>query len=198
MANYLAIRDRRLQGGVPSRPRLRIVNTDAKTSINVAFREIYWESRNSGKIDTLFILCHGYAGENQRAAVSMDAGGMGLQLGREDMTQGNVNIWTAIKDLVTNIVVYSCAAANTEAGNEGTDADGRYLMGALAIYTNANVYAADRIQWYNTWQGKPNGAFDWGAWEGELWYFPPSGAAASPVPLGPPVEFGDVISGAAP
>lgn len=54
---------------------------------------------------------------------------------------------TAIRNKVQNIVVYACAAANTERNNEGTTSDGRYLMGALAIHTNASVFAADRIQW---------------------------------------------------
>jgi hypothetical protein len=61
----------------------------------------------------------------------------------------NVAMWTAIHRKVEHIIVYSCGAANTERRNQGTRADGRYLMGALAIHTNANVYAADRIQWYH-------------------------------------------------
>ncbi len=195
---YLALRDRRLQGGVPARPRLYIINTNESTPLAAVFREIKATVRAAGKFHTMFVLCHGYAGENVRAQVSMDAGGMGLQLGKEDVLHSNVDRWAAIKNLVENIVVYSCAAANTERGNEGTTADGRYLMGALAIHTNANVFAADRIQWFNTWQGKANGAFDFGAWEGQLWYFPPSGVPPTKISGGPPVEFSDVVSGSAP
>jgi hypothetical protein len=44
----------------------------------------------------------------------MDAGGMGLQLGREDVLHGNVAMWRAIAGRVSNIVVYACAAANAE------------------------------------------------------------------------------------
>ncbi len=195
---YLALHDRRLLGGVPARARLYIVNTNESIPLARAFHEIQATVRAAGKIHTMFILCHGYAGENTRAGVCMDAGGMGLELGREDVMHDNVHHWASIKGRAENIVVYSCAAGNTERGNEGTDADGRYLMGALAIHTNANVFAADRIQWYNTWQNKSDGAFDWGAWEGRLWYFPPSGGPPTKVCGGAPVEFGDVLSGTAP
>jgi hypothetical protein len=103
----------------------------------------------------------------------MDAGGMGLQLGREALLHTNVSRWKAVAGACRNIVVYACAAANTEAGNEGSLADGKYLMGALAIHANATVYAADRIQWYDPKK------MDFGKWEGNLWAFTPSGTPAS-------------------
>ncbi len=194
MPGYVALWDARLQGGIPTRPNLTIVNTDGNTPLSSAFAQISGAARsNGGKIKTMFVLCHGYAGENTRAAVCMDAGGMGLQLGKENVLHANVAMWNAIKDTVTNVVVYACAASDTQAGNEGTTADGRYLMGAMAIYTNAMVYAADKIQWYNV----NNGAFDFGAWEGKLWQFPPTGAPPAIVPF-PPVEIGDVFNGTAP
>lgn len=197
MPSYMTIRDRRLQGGVPARPNLAIVNTDENTGLASVFSKVNARAGQvGGKIGTLFILCHGYAGENTRAAVSADAGGMGLQLGREDILHDNVDRWRAIKNKVENIVVYSCAAADTEAGNEGTTADGRYLMGALAIYTNAHVYAADRIQWYVRYGNLPNGRYDFGAWEGQLWHFPPSGAPPSQVTRAP-VELSEVFAGGA-
>lgn len=162
-------------------------NTDGSTPLNNAFSRVNTAVQlNGGKLHTIFILCHGYAGSNNNAQVSMDAGGMGLQLGREDVTHGNVSIWETIKNKTDNIVVYSCAAANTEAGNEGSAADGRYLMGALAIHTNAHVYAADRIQWY-----QPSN-YDFGNWEGHLYHFPPSGEPGSRATR-PPKELKDVI-----
>lgn len=196
MSAYIALRDRRLSGGVPARSGLYIINTDGSTSLRRAFATINAAARNSGKIRAMFILCHGFAGSNVRAQVSMDAGGMGLQLGSENVFHRNVSMWTAIQDKVENIIVYSCAAANTEPGNAGTTSDGRYLMGALAIHTNAHVYAADRIQWYNTYNDLSNGRFEFGEWEGQLFHFPPSGEPPTIV-AAPPVEFSDVMSGAA-
>jgi hypothetical protein len=196
LASYLTLRDRRLEGGVPSRRNMFIVNTNASTSLTTAFSEINAYSARAGGLHSMFIMCHGYAGQNVFRQMSMDAGGEGLQLGREDVLHGNVSLWNAIKNRVQNIVVCSCAAANTEAGNRGTTSDGRYLMGALAIHTNASVYAADRIQWYDTYKNLANGRFEFGTWEGYLWHFPPSGAPPTHV-AGPPVEFSDVMAGTA-
>lgn len=198
MGHYLALRDTRLSGGVPARSKLSIINTDATTLLVSVFHQIKAVSAYAGgRINTIFILCHGYAGANEKARVSMDAGGMGLHLAREDVLHANVVRWEAIKGTVDNIVVYACAASDTQPGNAGTTADGRYLMGALAIHTNATVYAADRIQWYSTYHDLPNGAFDFGPWEGHLWRFPPEGAPPRVV-LRAPVEFDDVLAGHAP
>lgn len=197
MARYFALRDRRLEGGVPARNNLSIFNTDAGVPLSNAFNSISATARASGgKIHSLFILCHGYAGSNPNAGMSIDGGGMGLELGREGVFHRNVALWASIANKVDNIVVYSCAAADTQSGNEGTTADGRYLMGALAIHANATVYAADRIQWYSTHNNLSNGRYDFGGWEGNLLRFPPNGNP--PVIVGrPPVEFSDVMSGSA-
>jgi hypothetical protein len=195
VAEYLALRDRRLQGGVPARPRLHIVNTTDTTPLRRAFREI--NNAGAGKLHTMFILCHGYSGQDQNGGSCGDFGGEGLELGRENMLHDNVQDWTAIKDKVSNIVVYSCAAANTEAHNVGTTADGQYLMGALAIYTNAVVYAATRIQWYRRHNGLPNGRYDFGRWEGQLLKFKPSGDHPRAVRRAP-IELNDVFGGSAP
>jgi hypothetical protein len=196
MLTYIALRDRRLIGGVPNRPHLHVINTNKWTRLRHVFTDIRYIARRFGRIHAMFVLCHGYGGRNEREGVSMDAGGMGLELGREDVRHTNVYLWDSIKNTVENIVVYSCAASNTEIGNEYTTADGRYLMGALAIHTNADVYAADRIQWY-VGRGLSNRYFDFGAWEGQLWHFPPTGANPCRVDS-PPVEFADVVSGTAP
>ncbi len=188
MFEYLIIRDRRLAGNMPLvSGALLTCTVDGSTPLTNAFARVNASAVVAGgKLNTIFILCHGYAGTNNAAGVCMDAGGMGLQLGRDDVTHGNVAIWDAIKDKTDNIVVYACAAANTEGGNEGTTADGQYLMGALAIHTNSNVYGADRIQWYQTRN------FDFGSWEGNLMHFPPSGSGGTIV-SSPPIELSDVI-----
>lgn len=196
MARYIALRDRRLNGGVPARPSLTIINTDGHTRLSNAFGAISQAGR-SAAAHSMFIMCHGYAGTNRSAGTCMDAGGMGLQLGFENVLHGNVGLWSAIAGKVGNIVVYSCAAANTESGNEGTTSDGRYLMGALAIHTGATVYAADRIQWYRRYNNLPNGRFEFGAWEGRLLRFPPDGTPPTEVARAP-VEFSDVMAGTAP
>jgi hypothetical protein len=183
MPNYLIVRDKRLVGKLVTR--CPVINVDSTTPLSSLLSKIKISAHHKS-IDALFILCHGYAGTNNKAQVCMDAGGMGLQLGAENLLHTNVSRWQAIAGICKNIVVYSCAAANTESGNEGSTADGKYLMGALAIYADTNVYAADRIQWYD-----PK-TMDFGEWEGNLWAFTPSGIPASMTPAAP-VEIGEVM-----
>ncbi len=188
MFQYLIIREQRLTGTLPFVPGALITcNTNASTTTNQIFSRVNTATAlNGGKLNTIFILCHGYAGSNNNVGMSMDAGGMGLQLGKDDLKHNNVDKWTAIKNKTENIVVYSCAAANTERGNEGSNADGKYLMGALAIYTNANVYAADRIQWY----GPTN--YNFGSWEGDLYRFSADGSPANRIAR-PPIELSEIL-----
>lgn len=193
---YMVVRDRRLHGGVPARHGVAIQNVDAGTPLRVVFNHVTHFAA-SGKIHCLFLLCHGYAGVDLRLHVSMDAGGMGLQLGKDDVKQSNVNAWMAIKDRVENIVIYACAAADTQPGSEHTAADGRYLMGALALCTNANVYAADKIQWYFMHKGMPHGAYEFGTWEGKLYRFS-NRTGQGTVVRSAPVELSALLNGTAP
>jgi hypothetical protein len=123
----------------------------------------------------------------------MDAGGMGLQLGTDGLTLSNVTLWAGILNLATNIVIYACAAADTQPDNVGTTADGKLLMGQLSGFTGSLVYAADLIQWYTS----TNNIINFGGWEGNLWQFNPNGTA--PVIVnGAPVELTAVYNGTAP
>ena len=168
MGDYLIVRDQRLEGTLSASCDVWTVNRN--TSVASLISNIKSSTDANGALDTIFVLCHGFAGVNRRALMSMDAGGMGLQLGSDGVLHTNVALWDDMAGSCSNIVVYACAAANTEQGNEGSTADGKYLMGALAIHSNATVYAADRIQWYD-----PD-SMDFGDWEGNLWCFSPSGA----------------------
>jgi hypothetical protein len=193
---YMVLRDKRLMGGVPARRHFEIFNLSAAVSLRAAFVAIN-RYASGGRIDTLFILCHGYAGVDRHLSLSLDAGGMGLQLGREGVKHENVGAWREVRGKIKRIVIYACAASDTQPGNELTKADGKYLMGALALATGADVYAADRIQWYRTFEGLRAGAFDFGEWEGTLSMF--SGESGLPrVVHAPPVELSRVFRGTAP
>lgn len=196
MGNYAILRDIELEGGVPARPGLTIINTGRDRSLHAAFRSIK-AAAGSGSLDCLFVLCHGFSGENLRTQQSIDAGGEGLLIGREELLHSNVSMWQAINGAVNQIVIYACAAANTEPGNEYTDADGMRLMAELATYSGAQVYAADRIQWYNTHNNADNGRYIFGSWEGSLYEFNPGTTATRRVPRAP-VELSEVFGGTAP
>lgn len=183
MEAYFVLRDRRLAGGVTKAPGLYIENTDENTSLMKAFATINRAAKVSGTLDTLFIFCHGFVRdeEDQIREQSYQAGGGGLELGKEGVNVSNVSLWSQIKNNVQNIVVYACGAADTLPGAEGTKYDGQYLMGALAIHTNANVFAADQTQYY--WRAKdlPNGRYFFGKWDGILYQFSPDGASPTVV-----------------
>ena len=188
MSRYVILHDRRLIGQTPFRTSIATLEVDENTSLVPVLTIITSLSQLDGT-QGLFILCHGYAGVNNRGKACADAGGMGLQLGMEGIMHDNVASWRAIRGAVLNIVVYACGAADTQAGNQGTVADGRYLMGALAIYTGATVYAADRIQWYTT---GGSGVIDFGAWEGTLWMFDPSGSSTPAPGNRVPIELSEI------
>lgn len=192
MSEYVVIRDSRLQGTMPGVftswwNDLNIINTSDSTPLSSAFSQIKQYKREHGELNTMFILCHGYAGSSNNLRMSGDVGGQGLQLGMEGVFHGNVSMWEDTRRTVSNIIVYACAAANTEAGSELTTEDGEYLMGALAIHTDATVYAADRIQWYTP------SDFNFGQWEGRILRFSPSGASPQEVHE-VPIEFSDLTS----
>jgi hypothetical protein len=193
MAEYVMVRDLRVHAGIPSRPNLGIINTDARTPLSWVFQRINAYAR-LGRIHALFVLAHGRAGFDAKprtdgftsyegpGGVCKDAGGMGVSVGTEGIRHGNVEKWYAIRGKAENIVLYSCGAADTQPGNEFSLADGRYLMGALAICTGANVYAASAIQYFSKYKHLPNGRFILSDWRGVLYHFPPDGTAPKAVP----------------
>jgi hypothetical protein len=202
---YVMIHDRRVPGGIPARPDLGIINTDEMTRLRFVFARIH-RFAHRAPIDTLFILAHGKGGMNAKPAqddvhsymrpggVCLDAGGMGVKLGAEGIRHYNVEMWRAIRGAVRNIVLFSCAAADTQPGNVGTLADGQYLMGALAIHTGATVFAANRIQYYSRWHGLAHGRFNHSAWSGILYKFSPVNGAGTPARDNKaPVEFAVVM-----
>lgn len=183
MSKYVIARDTRLLGTFESglqqtHPDLLMLSSSASVPLASLFSGMIGAQGGQSSVPdrTLYVLCHGFAGSSAQRQQSGDFGGMGLQLGMEGVLHSNVNRWDKIRNVFRDIVVYACGAGDTQAGSEGTTADGRYLMGALAIHTGANVFAADRIQWYR------RTGFNFGNWEGQLYRFPPSGG--NPVPVG--------------
>jgi hypothetical protein len=189
---YVVLRDRRAPGGVPSRPHMLIINTNKESPLNHAFSAIR-ACRTHGPIHSLFLICHGVTGRDQKELVSREGiGGEGLALGLGGVQHSNVAQWISIRDMVQNIVVYACNAAETQAGYVGTANDGKYLMGALALHTRATVYAGDVAQ--VAMQSGAKSALEFGKWEGQLWRFRPDGCAGVPVAKAP-VEYNEMLRG---
>jgi hypothetical protein len=174
MPKHIILHDQRLFGGTPLLRQSVSFPLGGATPVAAALNFVGSQARVD-ELLSLSILCHGYAGIDTQARVCGDFGGMGLQLGREGVMHSNVGLWQAIRGMVPRIVVYACGAADTQSHNRGTAADGRYLMGALALATRAEVFAADRIQWYSTRGGR----IDFGRWEGQLLRFDPRGGSSA-------------------
>jgi hypothetical protein len=174
--NNVVLHDRRLSGNSPTLVAKKVFHIDATNNLQGVFQTIRSYGQTNGGIDDLVILCHGYAGGDSVGQRSADGGGLGLQLGSEDLTINNVDLCRILVGVVRNIFIYACAAADNSFSHGNPARDGQRLMGSIAIYANATVYAGDRIQWY---YARPR--IDFRTWEGRVWRFLPNGAPASVV-----------------
>src|SRR5262249_13992769 len=139
---YLALRDKRMKGKIFARENLAIINTDADTPVTQAIGQIKAIAKWRGKIDTMFILCHGWESQDLAHAMFKDEGGWGLEIGKEGIDVNSVSLWKGVSGVISNIVVYGCGAAHTTRKKEGKDGDGRFLMKQLASFTKATVFAS--------------------------------------------------------
>lgn len=183
MYEYLMLRDTRLEGNartIGGAVNQCLVNQNI--SLPTAFSRINSTAKMYGKIKTLYILCHGYG--NGPDWDVLWRGGLGLQLGKEDLTTANVSSWAAIKDSVATIVVHSCGAAYSGPSimSPSTPGTGQTLMSDLARYTNAVVFAADKLQWYS------KSGLNFGEWEGTVYMFLPSPGGFKLAGLAPQID----------
>lgn len=180
---HYVLHDKRVRVQIPSTPHLTVLHTQKGAPLHPLLLRVA-EAGRATPLNTLFIVAHGVETSwNFEDAVCSPtiSGGRGIALG-EGVRHTNVANWSILANRVKHIVVYSCSAADTGKGNEGTDADGFYLMGALAIHTNAYVYASQSVQIYTLHRG---GLLHLGKWEGELLRFPPTGAPPQTVRQAP-------------
>jgi hypothetical protein len=140
----------------------------------------------TNKLRTLSVCCHGYeAGvADERAAMSYQGGGFGLELGADNLTWETVSAFSALNGKFVSdgiLEIYSCAAAADSSGGTGFTGNGMLLMRELAGHAGATVRASDTIQLYTagvedwgivSWY---NGV-DFGEWEGNVWLFTPDGS----------------------
>jgi hypothetical protein len=84
-----------------------VIVTNGGTSLSIAFAAINDFAKKQGKIDYLFIMCHGFESTWKMGEISWLAGGLGMQLGMENLLAINVHLWTLIKNAARNIVVFA-------------------------------------------------------------------------------------------
>jgi len=93
--------------------------------------------------------------------------------GATKLSRGNVHKLLSLNGLVSSIVVYSCAAADTTPGNEGKVGDGKMFMSEIAAWSGATVFASDQTQLYG--RSGSMQEINMGDWEGTVFEFDPNG-----------------------
>jgi len=140
----------------------------------------------SNKLRILSICCHGFEAivSDERAAMSYQGGGFGLELGADNLTWETVSAFSALNGKFTSngiLEVYSCAAAQDSSDGYGFTGNGRLLMRELAGHSGATVRASDATQQYTAgvvdiWVASWYEGVDFGDWEGNVWLFHPDGS----------------------
>ena len=190
MAKRLVLLDFRLTGMVTDGIG-EIIHVGGGTDIQKAFNKIATKARAVGGLDDLLICCHGFEMilEDYDNSVSFMSGGYGLQLCNENLTLANVGVTGVLKSApplvptVKRIVVFSCAAADSNRAARNAGSEGKRLMGSLALTTGARVVASDATQYYRAIPsiaqslrsagGKNDWRIDFGEWEGNVFEFSP-------------------------
>lgn len=172
----MLVHDTRLLGNTPNLAP-NVYRVGGNTPLLQALGWIAAYAKSQQGLDKLIIMCHGSAaGVHDSSANESDIEtGYGLLVCKEHLNSSNVGVMAILKGLVQEIELLACGPARTRPGAENTNADGWRFCRELAAHTNAMVIAATEIQYYQTaWRTHQ---IDFGAWEGPVMKFSPSGAA---------------------
>jgi hypothetical protein len=195
MAKRLVLLDSRLIGMVTDGIG-EVIRVGASTEIRQAFDKVALHAFARGGLDDLLICCHGFEAlfEDYDGQLSFMSGGFGLELCAENLSLANVGVTAVLRSippevpLVKRIVVFSCAAADTHRLTKNLGADGKRLMGAMALMTGARVVASTATQYYHlipsvaqslrSAGGEDDWRIDYGEWEGDVFEFSPADGSA--------------------
>ena len=173
----MLVHDTRLIGNTPNLAP-NVYRVGGTTPLRHALGWISTYAKSQQGLDKLLIMCHGMAAAFHDGAARESASdlGYGLLFCRERLTLGNVNVTAILCGLVKEIELLACGPARTRPGAENTAADGWRFCRELAAHTNATVIAATQTQYYQmAWRTHQ---IDFGAWEGPVMKFTPSGGAS--------------------
>lgn len=195
MAKRLVLLDFRLTGMVTDGIG-EVIRVGGGTDISKAFAKVARRARELGGLDDLLICCHGFENvlEDFDHSLSFVSGGFGLQLCSENLTLANVGVMGVLNaappllPIVRRIVVFSCAAADTNRAARAAGSEGRRLMGSIALNSGARVVASDATQYYRAIPslaqslrsagGENDWRIDFGEWEGKVFEFSPDDGTA--------------------
>jgi hypothetical protein len=161
------IYDDRLEGSDP-KGNFWMLKVGEQVGISVAIsRTLARAAQHGGKLGSLLIMAHGIEDNEE--------GGYGLLFCREDLTHNTVHMFSPLKGKIGKIVLLACGAAHVAKGKDGGEGDGDFLCRRLARATGAWVKASTYRQEYVTWSWEKSWGNDFGEWEGDCWWFDPTG-----------------------
>ena len=179
MPGTMLLHDARLEGRAPSIAE-NTYEVDKDTDLHHALRWIAWYANSRAGLRHLWVMCHGFYGNELQGKLQMSSPdetlGFGLQLCKQGLDRSNVDQTYVLKGHVSEITLYACGPANTRRGLEGTFADGRMFCSELAYCSGATVIAASQTQLYDT--SFFGNVIDFGTWEGPVFRFSPDGSVS--------------------
>lgn len=197
MPKRMLVHDHRLGGNPPHIAQNTYeVNRHTPVAHIVAWIGEYAHRQNG--LDELIVMCHGYAELEDEPALmtrTEPIGAAGLALGKEGLTPWNVDLTAAWKPhgrpRIARIYLYACGVSAASRYNDPYF-DGRRFCGEMALYSGAEVYAADRLQYYQRlrtlwqvlWGSNEAGTIDFGKWEGQVFRYSPETGQPSRIKVG--------------
>ena len=147
VASKILLHDKRLKGSLGfasyTFPDVIPFSINEKSSLRTVFKGLADFAGTFDNTKQLDIYCHGYESQTPKY------GGLGLQLGKDDLLPSNVNdLGLLLWGQFHRIVIYACSAADSSYAKIDPAADGQKLMQSLADSSGAEVVAADATQYY--------------------------------------------------
>jgi hypothetical protein len=131
-----------------------VVFSDGKTPVGTIISDVVAQATGLTGTRELVIMCHGLGGISRAAngTACGVAGGQGLKLGAEDLTQQNVKLVTAWKGLFFRIMILACQAAFTSSPRDPckAPASGRDFCSSFAAHAGTPVIASSSNQNFTT------------------------------------------------
>ncbi len=167
--------DQRLIGNPPGSMAQNIFSVNNTFELQNAIGWIRTYAQSQGRLDNLFIMCHGFESivGDDATQVSEQRGGFGLQICRQNINNTNLSAVAPLSGFIARIVIFACATADTANSLRNSPGDGRLFCREFASYTNATIIASDTPQIYHG--ASATGIINFGAWEGNVYQFTPDG-----------------------
>jgi hypothetical protein len=172
----LIIRDVRLEGARPAGN--EVLEVDANTPLDWPISWLLSKSTAYGGDVRARIMAHGIGfysaatvGNYGVSHPQYSQGGAGIQFCKQGIRLATLDKFVPLRGKLPRIDILGCGAAYITPGLENREGDGNLLCYRLAQIIQATVRASTATQVYD-----PDGAINFGKWEGTVLTYAPSGA----------------------